>query len=459
MRPLILTPPQEVAVPFMLDNPRCALWAGCGLGKTSAALWVADTLKILGDSRGPTLVCGPMRVARDGWADEAAKWEQFEHMKIRWIGGTAMQRAQILKWTPLADVYTISYELLPWLIEHLQADFPFRNVVADESDNLKGFRISKGGKRAHAIARVAHTLVDRWVNLTGTPAPNGLKDLWGQTWFLDRGQRLGLTHGAFMDRWFRTNQYTRRTEPMPFSDTQIHEALKDLCLTIDPKDYFDLHEPIVKQIDVKLPAAARAIYQNLEKDLFAELVTGTEVEVFNEAALTNKCLQLSNGAIYTEHPKWEAVHDEKIEAMRSVISECGGAPVLVAYEFQSDRDRIVKAFGKDVALLATKDGLAAFKAGDKSIGLAHPKSMGHGIDGLQYVTNILIRFGHNWHLGQRIQMLERIGPMRQFGAGFNRPVFVYDLITLDTLDEDVLARHEGKITVQDALLAAMKRRG
>ncbi len=242
---------------------------------------------------------------------------------------------------------------------------------------------------------------------------------------------------------------------MPHSDKEIHEVLKDICITVDPKDYFDLAEPIVTTLRIKLPEKAMKIYKQLEKELFAEL-EGGEVEVFNEAALTNKCLQLANGAVYTEHPKWIPVHDEKIEALRSIAAESGGAQLLVAYSFKSDVERIQAAFPKAVELSKT-DGMRAFRAGDAQIGLVHPKSMGHGIDGLQENCNILVRFGHGWNLGERMQMLERIGPMRQIQMGFDRPVYVYDIVASGTLDETVIEAHTHKWGVQNALLQAMKR--
>jgi hypothetical protein len=243
---------------------------------------------------------------------------------------------------------------------------------------------------------------------------------------------------------------------MPHADKEIHAALADICLTIDPKDYYDLKDPIVTTIKVKLPPKARAIYKALEKDLFAEIAGHPDVEVFNAAALTNKCLQLANGAIYTEYPNWAPIHDEKIEAVRSIIAEAGGMPILLAYSFKSDLARIKVAFPSAVEL-STREGMRAFRAGDAPIGLAHPKSLGHGIDGLQNVTNIIIYLGHSWNLGETMQMLERIGPMRQLQAGLDRPVWVYKIVASDTIDEDVIASHESKTSVQTALLNAMKR--
>jgi SNF2 family DNA or RNA helicase len=458
-RILTLSKPQHVMVPWLIEHERSGLWAGMGIGKSSAELFALDVLTLMGrigDS--PTLVVGPMRVARDTWPEEAAKWDNFSHMVVVPLTGcTVKERIRRLKLR--ADIFTISYELLPWLVEYYLDRWPFKQVVADESDRLKGFRMGKGssGSRAYAIGRVAHTLIKRWVNLTGTPASEGYLDLWGQTWFIDRGERLGRTYTAFQDRWFRT-LYSGKIELMPHSKTEIDALLKDIYLTVDPKDYYDLADPIVTPIRVHLPKHAKKIYRKLEKDMFAELGDGEEVEVFNSAALTNKCLQLANGAVYTDYPKWKAVHDEKIEALRSIAAESSRVPLLVAYSFRSDITRLREAFPKAVEL-SNREGMAAFKAGDAPIGLAHEKSMGHGVDGLQHVTNILVRFGHRWPHGERVQMLERIGPMRQLQGGYERPVMVYDIITEGTLDEEVIESHTTKCGVQRALLNAMKRRG
>lgn len=439
-------------VDWLREHKRCALWAAMGTGKSSATLFALDSLHMCGDISGPSLVVGPMRVARDTWPEEVTKWSQFKDLRIVPLVGSPKQRKDALK--RKADIFTISYESAPWLVEQYMEKWPFRQVIADESDRLKGFRMRQGGQRAHALGRVAHQLTHRWVNLTGTPAPNGLKDLWGQQWYVDRGARLGNTFTAFTNRWFRPKWNGHGIEPLPHAEREIHDLLHDCCLTIQPTD---TAEPIVIPVKIKLPPAARKIYKDLEKELFAELVGGAEIEVFNAAALTNKCLQLANGAVYTAHPSWAPIHDEKIEAVRSICAEAGGMPVLLAYSFKSDLARIKAAFPRAVEL-STNDGMRAFRAGDAPIGLAHPKSMGHGIDGLQNVTNIMIFMGHSWNLGETMQMIERIGPMRQLQSGFDRPVYVYKIIAEDTIDEDVVAAHEAKRTVQEALLEAMKRR-
>ncbi len=466
---LILRPPQVPMIKFIRDVKRCGLWAGMGIGKTSAVLMSLDIMRLLGeiDDRYPMLVVGPARVARDTWSDEVAKWAQFSHFTIVPLSGTPAERLQKLK--RKAHIYTISYELLPWLVEYWLAKWPYRVVIADELERLKGFRekahgtnlnsakSGASGKRAHSIGRVAHNLTDRWINLGGTPAPAGLKDLWGSTWFLDRGERLGRTFTAFKDRWFRLRWSGQGIEPLPHAEGEIHAALSDICLTVDPKDYFDLKDPIVNPIKVKLPPKARALYDKLEKEMFVKLESGAHIDALTAAGLTNKCLQMANGAMYTQHPQWEEVHRAKLEALESVVSESGGMPLLVQTSFVSDKARILGTFKGSVDLSTTK-GLAGFKRGDSPMGVAHPDSMGHGIDGLQYVTNQLVRFGHIWKYGPTTQMLERIGPMRQLQAKQDRAVWVHNLIAEDTLDESVLEAHAHHQGVQDTLLNYMNRK-
>jgi len=469
------SPPQIPMIQFMRKVPRCGLWAGMGIGKTSAVLLVLDMMQLLGeiDDKYPVLVIGPARVARDTWSDEVAKWENFAHFKVVPLSGTPAERSAKLK--QKAHIFTISYELLPWLVEQWLAKWPYRVVIADELERLKGFRekahhekrfksghigtdkTGASGKRAYAIGRIAHNLTDRWINLGGTPAPAGLKDLWGSTWFLDRGERLGRTFTAFKERWFRLKWSGTGIEPLPFAEAQIHGALADICLTVDPKDYFDLKTPIVNHIAVKLPPKARALYDKLEKEMFVKLESGADINALTQAGLTNKCLQMANGAMYTTHPQWEETHRAKIEALESVVSESGGMPLLVQTSFKSDKARILATFRGSVDL-STSSGLERFKRGDSPMGLAHPDSLGHGIDGLQHVTNQLVRFGHVWKFGPTTQMLERIGPMRQLQAGLDRNVFIHNLVAEDTLDENVLEAHVNNYTVQEALLLAMNRK-
>jgi len=331
-------------------------------------------------------------------------------------------------------------------------------VVADEATKLKGFRLRQGGKRAQALASVAHTKVKRFINLTGTPSPNGLEDLWGQTWFLDGGERLGRTFTAFRERWFQKSFDGYGSIALPSAQGEMQDRLRDICLTIDAKDYFDLDEPIVNNIYIDLPIRARELYQDMEKQMFMEL-EGHEVEAFNAAARTGKCLQIANGAAYIDDKQnWKEVHDAKLQALEEIIEEAAGAPVLVAYHFKSDLARILHTFPQARSLDANPSTIKEWNEGRIPVLLAHPASAGHGLN-LQDGGNILVFFGHNWNLEERLQVIERIGPVRQKQAGHDRPVFIHNIIARDTVDEMVIERVETKREVQDILLAAMKRKG
>jgi hypothetical protein len=412
-----------------------------------------DASYTIGFESRPALVLGPLRVARDVWPDEAMKWRHLRDISVSAVTGTPAQRREALKGDKM--VYSTNYENLPWLIEHLGDKWPFGTVIADESTKLKSFRLKQGGQRAQALGKVAWAGVNRWINLTGTPAPNGLQDLWGQNWFVDQGKRLGRTFSGFRQRWFYSDQ-TMRVVPFRHSQGEIQELLKDVSLTLDPKDWFNLQDPVVTQVKVRLPGPAMAVYKKFEKTMFAELACGTELEVFNAAAKTNKCLQIANGCVYLEGNDRRQIHDEKLEALESLVDEIG-TQVLVAYAFVSDMDRIKAKFKDRAAVISTKEGMLAFKSGKAQMGIAHPASMGHGVDGLQQFTNVLIRFGRDWNLENQMQMAERIGPVRQFQAGLDRAVLIYDIVTVDTLDEDVIERHISKRETQDILMAAMRR--
>lgn len=465
---------QEIITSHILDTPRCAVFATMGMGKTAPVLTALDALFLAGEDH-PALVIGPLRVARDVWSREASKWQHLRQVHVLPIIGSETERRISLKFD--ASVHTINYENLEWLVEYWGDRWPYKIVVADESTRLKNYRghyrkdeetgkqtlYGGGGQRARALGRVAHSKVKRFIELTGTPSPNGLKDLWGQMWFLDAGARLSRTYGGFRDRWFQRGfGIGNAVEPLPFAQVQIQDAIRDLCLTIDAADYFELDKPKVNNIYVDLPPKARRHYADMEKEMFTEL-EGEEIEAFGAAARTQKCLQFANGAAYVGDAsdpgerKWLPVHDEKLEALSSCVAEAQGMPMLVSYQFKSDKARIMRAF-KDAVDLSTPEGFAKFLAGKASIGLAHPASMGHGVDGLQEVTNIITFFGHDWNLELYDQIIGRIGPIRQMQSGFKRLVFINHIIARDTVDELVMARRETKRTVQDILLEAMKRR-
>ena len=451
---------------FLGSHARGNLYAGMGLGKTSLTLSILDAFyNVVGDDR-PTLVLGPLRVARDVWTNEIEKWQHLAGLKVSSVTGAAAERKAALK--VKAHIYVTNYENLGWLEEELAGAWPFRRIVADESTRLKNFRLRQGGVRAKVLGKIAHTKVDSFWNLTGTPSPNGLKDLWGQQWFIDQGQRLGRTYSAFEQRWFSVQRqaggYPGPAILLPGAQEQIMGRLADCSLTIDPKDWFDLKDPLTNVIEVDLPSTARRHYRELERQFLTE-VAGQKIEAFNAAAKSMKLLQLANGAAYldpNEHgqgengaPKTVEIHDAKLQALESLLEEQAGNPVLVAYHFKSDLARIQRAF-PHASNVATKDGLARAKRGEGRLWLGHPASMGHGVDGLQEHCHTACFFGHWWDLEQWQQFIERIGPVRQMQAGKDRLVTLHYIVARDTVDEIVMARRTSKRAVQDLLLDYMK---
>jgi len=469
---------QAMIIDAIVDNLRFAVWAGMGTGKTVSTLTAIAAIQLA--EEGAVLVCAPLRVAQSTWPDEAQKWEHLAGLEVTPIVGTQTERRNALldAYRKQSGVYTINYENIPWLIEEAKLmgkALPFTMIVADESTKLKGFRgteqVSKTGKefvrkggseRASALAKLTFKSGMRFVELTGTPSPNGLQDLWGQVWFLDKGRRLGRSFSAFTQRWFRAGYTGYGVEPLPHAQAEIQEAVRDICITIDAKDWFDLKDPIVNTIYVDLPPPARKLYQRMEQEMFMEIANAPPVEAANAADRTMKCLQLANGAVYVgedDDRRWEHVHDVKIQALQEVVEEAAGMPVLVAYHFKSDLERLLKAFPK-VGRHLDQDPqtIRDWNAGKIRVLFAHPASAGHGLS-LQDGGNILVFFGHNWNLEEFQQMIERIGPTRQMQAGHDRPVFIHHIVARDTVDEVVMQRRESKRAVQDLLLDYMKVKG
>lgn len=450
---------QRAIMAHIAEHERCNVWAGMGTGKTASTLAALDGLTLTSDPF-PALVLAPLRVATSTWPDEVRKWANLRGLRIAAATGSTSQRSHVVH-SRGADIVAINYDKLPWLVDHLGPLWPFRTVVADEATRLKSFRIKQGGVRAQALGKVAHKRVRRWVNLTGTPAPNGLRDLWGQQWFIDEGQRLGRTFGAFESRWFSSkrvgaSQFARELVPTASAQSQIEGALADCTITVRAADYLDLPPLVENVVLVDLPPTARRHYRELEKEMFTTLAGGHEVEAFNAAALTQKCLQCANGAVYTgDAGEWQELHDAKLEALRSVVEEAAGAPVLVAYHFKSDLARLQKAFPGGRALGREPGVIDAWNAGRIPLLFAHPASAGHGLN-LQHGGNILVFFGSWWNLEEHEQIIERIGPTRQAQSGYDRPVFVHRIVAQGTVDEIVLARLKTKASVQSLLLEAMK---
>ena len=373
---------QAKSIDFILETKRATLMADLGTGKTVSGLTAYDMLLATGHETKPMLVLGPLRVARKVWSTEAAKWDHLSNIEVSPIVGTPDERRSALRRS--ASVFTINYENLPWLVEELDGKWPFGFIMPDESTRLAGLRVSirtsstgktwaqgQGTLRARRLAKVVWKhRYNRWLNLSGTPAPNGLKKFWGQNWFVDFGERLGTTYTAFEQRYFKKGFDGYNLEPLPGSDKLIHEKLKDVCCAILAKDYLKLDEPINVPVYIELPSKARALYREMEKKFYLKFGT-REVEAVHAGSKANKLLQLASGAIYLDPEaegdddprakEWVEIHDEKILALESIIEESGGMPLIVAYQFKSDRARLQKAFPK-MRFLETQRDEDDFKA-------------------------------------------------------------------------------------------------
>ena len=442
---------QQEAMAHLYKVRRSALWMPMGGGKTVTTLTALDNLSLIEDVF-PALVLAPLRVARSTWPEEVKKWPHLSHLTVSVITGTPKQRERAL--AAKADIYCTNYDNLVWLRKELGDAWPFKTVVADEFTRLKSYRIRQGGSRARALGQVAHTHVSRFIGLTGTPAPNGVKDLWGQIWFLDQGERLGRTFSAFEQRWFRKGYDGYSLVPYDHTQAEVEDKLRDICLTVQG---LQVDEPINSPVYVDLPPMARRVYDEMEKELFTVL-NDEGVEAANAAVRTQKCLQLANGALYIDADgNWEAAHDAKLDALESIIEEANGAPVLVAYNFKHDLERLRGRFRHGRVLDADPDTIKQWNAGKISILFAHPASAGHGLN-LADGGNILAFYGVNWNLEEHMQIIERIGPMRQKQAGYDRPVFIYPILARNTVDDLVMDRLTSKKSVQEVLLEALKRR-
>lgn len=423
------------------------------MGKTSIALSAFDALWLAGSSKFPVLVIAPFRVARKVWSDECAKWDQFSNFRVSTIVGTPDQRMKALHRD--CEIYTVNFENVPWLIEMCEFHWPFASIICDESTRLKGFRLSHGAKRAAALAKAAKYTA-RWVNLTGTPVPNGLIDLWGQQWFIDAGHRLGSSFGKFKTRWFDEDRYAQTLEPKSFAQEQIIDLISDVTVNLNAADHLDIHKPVYVDIMVDLPRKARSIYDDMEKKMIATVDSGQVLEAKTAADVSIKCLQIASGLCY--HPEstdWENIHDIKIEALKDLLEELAGAPLLVAYHFVPDCKKILEIIPGARMLKSIQDE-DDWNDGKILVGVVHPASVGHGLS-LQYGGHHIAFYGHWWNLEDYMQVIERIGPVRQLQAGFDRVVFIYHIISRNTMDESVMERRQGKKTVQEIIRNRVRR--
>ena len=444
-------PYQSLILEAILAKPYIAVFAGMGTGKTVSTLTAIDAIQTL-DGCGPALVLAPLRVAQASWPDEAKKWDHLRHLKVVAVCGSPKQREAALEKT--ASVYTTNYENIPWLVEHYGEDWPFEIVVADESTRLKSFRLHSGGKRTKALATVM-PYVKRFIELTGTPAPNGLLDLWGQFWFLDKGLRLGKSMNQYKERFFRplrvgADPFAVQWEPFDWTEKEVHKRIDDIVVRVNAEDWFDLKQPIDTTVLVDLPQDAKKLYRRMERDFLVEVGNGT-VEAANAAVKSSKLLQISSGFLYAEDGSTVLVHEAKLDALGSIIEEANGAPILLAYQFKAELELIKKRFQFARPLDRSPKTIRDWNAGKIRLLCAHPASCGHGLS-LQDGGNILVFYSTGWNLEEHDQIVERIGPTRQAQAGHDRAVFIYRIVAKGTIDEVVLKRLKTKREVMDLLL-------
>lgn len=460
---------QSLITEYIVTHPRCGIWVPMGFGKTVATLTALEILAVLGET-GPALILGPNRVVKSTWPREVAKWAHLQNLTCSVIQGTAKQRR--LAAYRDADIYACNYETLPWLVRTFGKAGCWRwpVIVADESTRLKSFRggmrVSKtgtrfyqgaGGLRAKELGRVAHTLgVRRFIELSGTPAPNGLKDLWGQLWFLDAGKRLGASYKSFMSRWFKKDYDGYSVFPHQFADAEIHTRVADICMSLKIEDWYDIKQPIVQNIEVELSPQAMVTYTKMEKEMYAE-IDEYGVEAVNAAVRTQKCLQLASGAIWVDRElgEWRTVHVAKLRALESVVQEVNHEPLLVVYQWNHTRDRILREFPFARVLDANPETEDAWNAGEIGMLLAHPRSAGHGLN-LQDGGNNIVFYDHWWDLEEYQQIIERVGAVRQLQSGHDRVLYVRHLVATGTVDELVMKRRDSKRSVQEILLEATR---
>jgi len=434
------------------------LIADPGLGKTGTTLMALDILKLAGSNFFPALVLAPKRVADVVWTNEVEKWSTFkDNISIVQITGTEKQRLDVLR-APRSDVYVINYELAEWLVNVWHQDkWPFKTVIADECSRLKGFRLNKGTKRATALAKIAQ-FTGRWVNLTGTPCPLGLQDLWGQYYFLDRGERLKRSYTAFTEAYFIENQYTHRISPQFGAEKAIHDAIKDITLAFRADDWLDITQPQLIPVEFELPPTARAQYKQMEKDFFLE-VDDAQIEAGTAAIKSTKLRQLCCGSIInTETGETHWVHDARLEALDDVLDQIEPEPLLVSYWWKSDPARLLEHLKKrkiSARLYAGKKDEADWNARKFRVMLLHEQSA-FGLN-LHEPCRDIMHYSYTYSGELWQQMNERVGAARQAQAGKKVAARVWYVVAKSTVDADIADSNLGKITVEQAFKRARAR--
>ncbi|EPR47377.1 SNF2-related protein [Peptostreptococcus sp.] len=441
-----LHPYQEYSKNFILDHPYCALLLDMGLGKTLSSLTAIDELLHTFEIIENVLVIAPLSVAEKTWTDEIEKWDHLQHLTFSKVLGNPKQREEAL--FKKADVYLINRENVEWLVNYYQRNWPFKTVIIDELSSFK----SSSAKRFKALRKVRPKM-ERVIGLTGTPSPNSLMDLWAQMYLLDQGERLGKTITQYRNKYFAPAQKNGHIvyswQLIPGAEEAIYNKISDICVSMKAKDYLQLPPRTENIIELDLNPTSWKQYKELEREYVLELEE-TDVVASNAATLSNKLLQLSNGAVYDENGDGREIHQEKLNALERVIEDAQGQSVLVFYQYQHDLERIQARFKQAKALNVSDGDIEKWNEGKIPLLLAHPQSAGHGLN-LQKGGHIIVWFGLTWSLEFYQQANARLD--RQ---GQTQPVIIHHLVTKGTIDEQVIKALQAKEQGQSALMAAVK---
>ena len=445
---------QQFCVDFVEKRPQCALFLDCGLGKTVIALTAISRLLYDSFEVSRVLIIAPLRVARDTWIAELSKWEHLQDLRMERVIGTEKDRVAAL--SRRAELYVINRENVEWLVKHYAGRrLPFDMLVIDE---LSSFKNSKA-KRFIALKRVLGQFT-RVVGLTGTPAPNGLEDLWPQIYLLDKGQRLGRTLRSYLDMFFTTpnSWLPYRHELKPGAEEQIYERIGDICVSMKAGDHIEMPDRVDNIVELKLSPREEKLYRQMERDMLLPYADG-DILALNAATLAGKLLQLANGACYDEFHNVRVIHDRKLDALEDLIEAANGKPVLVLYSYQHDLSRIQERFGKyspehpeGVRELKTAADMEDWNAGRIAVAVTQPASTGHGLN-LQHGGSTIVWFGLNWSL----ELYEQANA-RLWRQGQKDTVVIHHLVVKGTMDEQVMRALHDKAADQNALLAAVKAR-
>lgn len=440
---------QRFAIEKIIELPETGLLMDMGLGKTVITLTAINCLMYDMFEVSKVLVIAPKRVAEDTWTTEAGKWDHLQHLRISRVLGN--QRERLAALATDADVYVINRENVVWLVEQCRKTWPFDMIVVDELSSFK----SNQAKRFKALKQV-RPLASRFVGLTGTPAPNGLLDLWPQMYLIDRGERLGKNITGYRNRYFypgKSNGFVVYSyEPKPGAEEAIQQRIADICISMKAEDYLHMPELIVNDIPVYMDPAEVDRYQELEREKLMA-VDGEQITALNAAAVYNKLLQMANGSVYTDDNTVVDIHSKKLEALAEILDTSNGQPVLVFYNFRHDYDRLMSAFKNyKPRTLRCQTDIRDWNAGRVPLLLAQPASMGHGLN-LQSGGHIIVWYGLNWSLELYQQANARL-----YRQGQKQGVIIHRLVTKGTVDEEVIKRLESKDVTQDSLLDALKAR-